>query len=308
MSKFSIYLILFLLFFQAEVTKSEKCSQPQISFTFDDGSLKDYCGFQNSEWNKKLLNTLEQHELKVVLFVSGKKLNNESGRSLISSWDANGHLIGNHSYSHYYFNNREISLEDFIADVQKNDSLISNYTNYTKLFRFPYLKEGNTIMKRDGFRKFLSEFDYMNGYVTIDASDWYIDSRLNNALKNGNADLIKFRDFYINHLIDRANYYDSLGLVLTGRRIKHNILLHHNLVAALFIGDLITEFENKGWKIINAEEAYSDSIYNRQPDILPAGESLIWALAKESKIQKFTLRYPAEDSKYIKKDMDSLGL
>jgi hypothetical protein len=64
----------------------------------------------------------------------------------------------------------------------------------------------------------------------------------------------------------------------------------------------------KGWNPIDAEQAYSDSVFRAQPKVLPAGESLIWSIAKEKgKIAK-TLRYPAEDSTYENKRMDKLGL
>ena len=42
--------------------------------------------------------------------------------------------------------------------------------------------------------------------------------------------------------------------------------------------------------------------------ILPAGESLIWALAKESNKFDRSLRYPGEDGDYEKPKMDALGL
>lgn len=43
-----------------------------------------------------------------------------------------------------------------------------------------------------------------------------------------------------------------------------------------------------------------------QPDILPAGESIVWALAKEKGIQG--LRYPGEDSVYEEPVLRALGL
>jgi peptidoglycan/xylan/chitin deacetylase (PgdA/CDA1 family) len=122
------------------------------------------------------------------------------------------HLICNHSYSHNYFHSQKISLENFEADFLKCDSLINTYQNYSKLFRYPYLKEGNTLEKRDGFREFLSAHGYKTGYVTIDASDWYIDGRMRDTLKiNPNADLTPYKEYYLMHIYDRAMFYDSLA-------------------------------------------------------------------------------------------------
>ena len=286
-----------------------KLENPRISFSFDDGSTQDFPGYVNSKWNQLLLDKLSTENLKAVLFVKGKNLDSEKGKSIIKSWDNAGHLIANHTYSHPYFNSKNVSLKQFKDELIKNDSLIKNYSNYTKLFRFPYLKEGNTIEKRDGFRKFLKEKNYKIGHVTIDASDWYINQRLVNRLKeNDKADISQFRKYYLKHLFNRAEYYNSISKKLSGKQIHHNILLHHNLTSALFIDDLIHHFKNNGWEVVNTKEAYKDPIYNEFPETIPAGESLIWAMAKQSKKYDSILRYPAEDSRYEKVVMDSLGL
>jgi len=59
---------------------------------------------------------------------------------------------------------------------------------------------------------------------------------------------------------------------------------------------------------IDAEWAYADPIYEQQPNILPAGESLIWALAKQSGKFEKELRYPEEDDVYENPKMDALKL
>jgi hypothetical protein len=67
-------------------------------------------------------------------------------------------------------------------------------------------------------------------------------------------------------------------------------------------------FKEKGWKVIDAEEAYKDEIFKSNPTNVPAGESLIWALAKETGKYDSILRYPAEDGDYEKDRMDLIGL
>jgi len=86
------------------------------------------------------------------------------------------------------------------------------------------------------------------------------------------------------------------------------MLLHHNLAAALFLDDLIQHFKDNGWEVIDADIAYKDKIYNKLPTNIPAGESLIWALARQSGRFEKVLRYPAEDGGYEKPFMDKLGL
>lgn len=284
-------------------------SKPTIAFSFDDGQIVDYGEYKLKIWNQLILDNLRKHNLKAVLFSSGANKNNEKGKYILSSWNNAGHLIANHTFSHPNFNSKTTSLESFEAELVKNDSIIRRYSNYYKYFRFPYLKEGDTKEKIEGFRAFMAKMGYKNGHVTVDASDWYIDSRLKERLKKDpKADISGYREYYKKHLLNRAQFYDSLAYQLTNRHISHVILLHHNLAAALFLDDLIQYFKDNGWNVINADVAYTDKIYTEVTKTIPAGESLIWALAKQSGKFEKVLRYPAEDGIYEKQFMDKLGL
>ncbi len=279
---------------------------PQISFTFDDPVTDSATTPTGPDEYDEILKTLERFGIKSALFVCGKRVNSPAGRELLKKWDKKGHLICNHSYSHSYFHSNKISLEDYEKDMLRCDSLIKDHSNYTRLFRYPYLKEGNTLEKRDGFREFLSGLGYKNGSVTIDASDWYIDQRINDTLKeNPNADLAPFREFYLLHIFERAVFYEELAFKLTGRHIKHTLLLHYNKLNMLFLGDLLAMFIEKGWKLVDAKNAFEDPVFSEVTDVLPAGESLIWGLAKQSGKYENILRYPGEDSEYEEGKLNS---
>ncbi|NHF58731.1 polysaccharide deacetylase family protein [Flavobacteriaceae bacterium TP-CH-4] len=282
-------------------------AQPTVSFTFDDGMLADFPEYSFEEWNNLLLQKLKEADIKAMLFIAGRRKDTKRGTQLLSSWNNNGHFLANHTWKHHNYNNSAITFDIFAKDMLRGDSLLRTYSNFRKFFRFPYLKEGNTPQKIDAFRAFLKGNDYKNGYVTIDASDWYIDNRLVDRLKsNKTTDLDAYRDYYLQHIWERAQFYENLSYELNGRHIKHTLLLHHNLLAALFIDDLIKMFQEKGWKIVSAEEAFTDPIFGYTPRY--AGESLIYAMAKDSGDFKNLLRYPAEDGRYEKEAMDRLGL
>ncbi len=282
-------------------------AQKTVSFTFDDGNVNDRPGYTFQEWNAVLLKKLWEADVKAMLFVAGKGKNNEKGSHLLSTWNDAGHAIANHTWSHSNYSNPKLMYPIFRDDILRADTLLTPYSNFKKFFRYPYLKEGETIEKVDSLRTFLSSQGYRNGYVTIDASDWYIDSRLLARLKaDAGADLSVYRNFYLKHILERAEFYENLSYKLNGRHIPHTLLLHHNILAALFIDDLIQLFQEKGWEIVSAEEAFSDPIYSQTP--MYAGESLIYALAKDSGKYEHLLRYPAEDSRYEKAAMDALGL
>jgi peptidoglycan-N-acetylglucosamine deacetylase len=283
---------------------------PEIAFTFDDPTTDNRAHLNWQEVNERVLAALANHKLKSVLFVCGKRVDSDAGRQLITAWDRQGHLIGNHLYSHLFFNeNDKVTLGEFKADALKNEPLIRGYRHFAKLFRYPFFKEGDTIEKRDGMRSFLLAQGYRIGRATIDASDWAISARLENrAEANPKAGFEGYRDFFLEHIWERAQFYDSLAQRALSRPVRHTVLLHHNALNALFLGDLVAMCLKKGWKPIDAEYAYDDSVYERQPKILPAGESLIWALAKETGKFEGELRYPEEDDVYENPRMHALQL
>ncbi|MDZ7624581.1 MAG: polysaccharide deacetylase family protein [Ignavibacteriaceae bacterium] len=280
-----------------------------VCFTFDDGNPKDILNYDNEVWNKMILDQLTERDLQAVLFVCGRNLDNEDGKMVLESWDRAGHIIANHTYSHLNYNNPKNDFEKFRDDILRCDSLISGYNNFQKYFRFPMLKGGETREKRDSINAFLHRTGYKNGYVTIDNSDWFINSRMIKFMEENPGESIeKYKKYYIEHLIDRAKYYDEIAFKLLGRRVKHTLLLHHNLTSALFLGDLMEAFEKEGWELINADDAFTDPVFEMIPDIIPAGESIIWGLARESGKFDDVIRYPAEDSPYEEERMNQLGL
>ena len=284
-------------------------AQPTISFTFDDGVTDDMPGHSFESWNQMLLDNLDNANVKAIFFVTGFNKLDDKGRFLLSSWNARGHRIGNHTISHLSYGSKSTTFERFRVELLHNDTIIRKYSNYIPMFRFPYLKEGDTKEKVESFRKLMNDKGYRNGHVTIDASDWYIDSRLRKRLRENSAsDIEGFKQYYLSHLYERAMYYENLSFKMNGRHIKHTMLLHHNMAAALFLDDLIQMFKDKGWQVIDAADAYKDPIFASEPKHVPAGESLIWALAKESGKFEDVLRYPAEDGSYEKEKMDKLGL
>jgi len=281
---------------------------PQIAVTMDDFNVYDTPALSGEARNRAILDSLRaRSNLKIVLFVCCKYLERENNRQLLSAWNDAGHIIANHTYSHWYYPNTD--FQKFGEDVLRAEAMLKTYPRYRKLFRFPFLKEGKTATQRDEVRAFLKAHNYRNGHVTIDASDWYIDDRLRARLKmNPSADVTPYKNYYLAHLWERANYYDDLARKVLGRSVKHTLLVHHNVLNGLFLGDALQMFEQKGWKLINAEDAYTDPIFTAAPNTAPAGESLIWALAKETGKFDTLLRYPGEDDVYEKPKMDKLNL
>lgn len=282
---------------------------PQFSITMDDFYWTNAVKLTAPARNQSILDTLQANSIKAALFVIGRNIESDEGKQLLSSWDKAGHLIGNHTYSHRNYNAPEARIEDYQQDILRAEALLKEFPRFRKYFRFPMLKEGDTAVKRDAMRAFFAKHGYRNGHVTIDNSDWAIDQRLTARLKkDANADVKPYRDFYLEHMWARSEYYDQLARRVTGRPVKHTVLVHFNLLNGLFLGDLILMYKAKGWQPIDAEEAFTDPVFSANPKVLPAGQSIVWSLAKEKGAIPKSLRYPAEDGEYENARMDKLGL
>ena len=286
-----------------------KPAAPQFSITMDDFNWHDPVKLTAAERNESILNTLKANSIKAGLFVIGRNIESDEGKQLLAPWDTAGHLIGNHTYSHRNYSASQTVVADYQQDILRAEELLREFPRFQKYFRFPMLKEGDTAPKRDSMRAFLAQHCYRVGHVTIDNSDWAIDMRLTARLKKEHgADVKPYRDFYMEHMWARAESYDTLARRVLNRPVKHTILVHFNLLNGLFLGDLISMLKSKGWQPIDAEEAFTDPVFSAKPKVLPAGESIVWALAKEKGTIAKSLRYPAEDGEYETARMDKLGL
>ncbi len=284
-------------------------ARKQLAITMDDPHTGETPLLSPSERNDAILRTLDQAHLRATLFVCGMRVDDAAGENVLRQWDDAGHALANHTYNHPYLPGKDVSVQGYLEDILSGQAIVEPFSRFQRLFRFPFLKEGNTLAKRDGVRAFLAEHGYRVGHVTIDASDWYVDQRLRERLaKEPGADVSPYREFYLRHLWERAVFYDELALEVAGREVKHTLLIHHSLLNALFLKDVLRMFEGRGWSWVDGSEAFEDAIFTESPDILPAGESLIWAMAKRAGRHEDILRYPGEDSIYEKDAMDRLGL
>ena len=277
-----------------------------LALSFDDG-FDPRVQPRAAAWNAAILDAIAYAEVRSILFPVGGRVDSPEGLALVKAWGDAGHAIGNHTYRHPNLGGVATTLDAFIADCERDEALLRGQPGWTRRLRFPYLKEGDTADKRDGVRAWLASHDYRSGTVSIDASDWYYDQRYRAwRASHPDADPTPIRTAYLAHLADRAAYYDGLSRRLLGRSAKHVLLLHANALNAAFLPDVIAMFRARGWTLVTPDDAYGDPVYAMQPQVLPAGESILWSLAKEAGYAD--LRYPAEDDVYEKPALDAAGL
>ena len=97
----------------AYVAASLNGSSPVVALTFDDGPSK--------YWTEGLLDGLEERNVKATFFLIGA--NAEVNPELVERMAAEGHLIGNHTYSHVQLTT--ISNEAACAEIEEANAVLT---------------------------------------------------------------------------------------------------------------------------------------------------------------------------------------
>ncbi|UPZ16821.1 polysaccharide deacetylase family protein [Flavobacterium humidisoli] len=184
-------------------------TQKKIALTFDDGP---------SEFTLEVLALLKKYNSKATFFCIGKNI--EKHPKIIKQIIEEGHLVGNHSYSHSkffdFYNAKQIREE-----IQKTDELLEKYTSKKiNFFRPPY---GVTT---PSIRRALN----VTGHKTI---GWNIRS-LDGGTKN--------QDLIFNWLI---KHISPGGIVLLHDTGKHSVLVLEQFLQFL---------EQNSYEVISIEE------------------------------------------------------
>lgn len=137
----------------------------KICLTIDDGPGSSMAS---------ILDTLKKNDCHAVFYVVGQLLESKDGRELAMRAVLEGHILGNHSYSHPMFS--QISFERAKSEIDRTDKLIASiYTEAgksrpVKLFRFPGGDYGG--QKKKQLADYLESLCYIAQYWDIDSNDW----------------------------------------------------------------------------------------------------------------------------------------
>ena len=153
--------------------------EKKIYLTFDAGYERGY--------TETILDVLKKHQITAAFFVTGSY--QEDYPDLVRRMVAEGHVVGNHTYSHP--NMSEISDESaFLQELQKNEAIFQEITGQEmqKFYRPPQGKfsEDNLSMAR--------KLGYKTIFWSLAHVDWYADDqptheealqKLNSRIHNG---------------------------------------------------------------------------------------------------------------------------
>ena len=114
-------------YFSKNICKSSNTNLKEIALTFDDGP---------HEKTIEILDVLLKYNVKATFFCIGKQI--EKHPSVLKRIVAEGHIIGNHSYSHSN-SNGFFSSEKIASEIQQTEDLIFQLVHKkTKFYRPPF--------------------------------------------------------------------------------------------------------------------------------------------------------------------------
>lgn len=246
-------------------------SSEKVAITFDDLPLNGTLppNMTRTQLVQRVLTILKRQQVPPVYgFVNAKRFEgSQDGAEALKRWIAGGEHVGNHTYSHPDLNKE--SSELFLSDVSMNEpvlELLSNGDDW-RWFRYPFLREGDTLDKRRSVRLSLREHGYRIAQVTLDYEDYLWNSPYARCL--GKADSASVRRLRSTYLMMASAYIDGnrqMAQLVFGHDISHVLLLHLGAFTDNILPDVLALLRQKGLRLVTLEEAEKDPAYQSDPD------------------------------------------
>lgn len=165
-----------------------------VAITFDDGP--------NYSTTMKLLEGLRERNVKATFFIVGERV--EYSREVVLQMSKDGHLIGNHTYTHAQLT--EIPIDKAIEEINKTNDMISKVTGKEVTFIRPPCGSWNSELT--------SKIDMIPVFWDVDPKDWcridisdVVDSVVNTV---DDGDIILFHDIYDTSVVAALEVIDRL--------------------------------------------------------------------------------------------------
>lgn len=244
----------------------------QIALTFDDLPAHSALppGESRASVAKAILAALKDAGTPPVYgFVNGARVAEDpSSDDVLSLWRAAGHPLGNHTWSHPDL--RDLSAEDFEADILRNEPLLERHGGNWRWLRYPFLSEGETSAKRTHVRAFLARRGYRIAAVTLSFDDYAWNEPYARCQAKGDAAAAATLEArYLAAAEASLNYARALSAALYGRDIPYVLLMHAGAFDARMLPRLLAFYQARGFAFITLEQAERDPFYRQDLRIEP---------------------------------------
>lgn len=179
----------------------------RILLTFDDGPHLTRTG--------RLLDILAKHEIKAMFFVVGSRLVSRDVRNLVEQASGDGHIFGNHSFSHTDLTT--LSRNEIRRELQKTHDLVVQCAGVCSYFRPPYGARSTDV------EEVAKELGYTTMLWTVDTRDYRL--KKNAAWVDYGMEQIRERtdSVVLMHDIYNTTIDNVENLIRRIRRMKGNV-------------------------------------------------------------------------------------
>ncbi|MBR0552523.1 polysaccharide deacetylase family protein [Stakelama marina] len=249
---------------------------PKIAITFDDipahGPLPQ--GETRLDIVHRIISALKAHGVDhpFGFFNGGFGVGNPDSPKVVAAWRAAGFALGNHSYSHGHLG--QVPLAKFEDDVAKNEPVLKRVGGKSdwRWFRYPFLDEGDTPAKRDGFRSWLGQRGYRVAAVTMSFDDYAWNAPYARCVaKRDRAAIARLEKGYLDAARAEARRVRILSYLTQGREIPYVLLMHLGAFDARMLPRLLDMYQREGFRFVPLPQAERDPFYRFATNLSLAG-------------------------------------
>src|SRR5258708_29360652 len=129
-----------------------------------------------------------------------------------------------------------------------------------KVFRYPFLKQGQTLEARNAIRAHLAGRGYRIAETTIDFGDFAWNDPYARCLARGDGAAIEeLKASFLEAAATFLTFDDALAQRLFHRGIPHVLLLHVGAFDAVMLDELLTAYQRVGVRVIPLDEELPDA-------------------------------------------------
>ena len=218
--------------------------------------------------NQRILRAFAAQRIPATGFVIERhiqQLGIRPGTKILRMWIRPGFDLGNHMYSHPDVNS--LSIEQVEEEITQGETtikpLLESVSRRPEFLRFPYNHTGDSKEKHDTIAAFLSAHGYRLAPCTIDNTDYEFNQTYVLALaRRDQQAAARIRTAYIAYTGAEIDWYTALDKQVFGYDPPHVMLLHDSPLNGDTIEQVISLFNQRGYKFVTLAEALQDHAYS----------------------------------------------
>jgi peptidoglycan/xylan/chitin deacetylase (PgdA/CDA1 family) len=249
-------------------------ARTKVALTFDDlpvhGPLPP--GVTRSDVARSIVATLKAAKAPATYgFINAKGIQDAPETAeFLEIWRAAGHPLGNHTFSHMDLHTN--SVEAFEQDTLANEKTLqaSMGSGDWHWFRYPYLREGETLEKRHAVAAFLKDHGYHAAEVTLSFDDYAYNEPYARCLAAKDTAAVSWlKESYASRAAAELSRGREEAKRLYGHDIGHVMLLHVGAFQMVMLPKLMEMLRDGGFDLVTLSEAQSDPVYTASESDVP---------------------------------------